>query len=312
MELFILAKSEVCKKIRAGVEKCIRCTSLDSGNSDILSYSQLFTDSDDKILAIEPSIVNWNLSNDVLFKIPRLKGICTSSAWARYIDFEYCKKNSITVAHTSGANSQSVAEYAMWMMFCLARQLPLQIQGNFSRKIESPFQTELFGKTLGVIGYGNIGSRVATLGNGIGMKVQYWNRSSKQSAFKAVSLDDLVSTSDVIVNSLEICPETQVLLNSTLLSKMKLSAYFISVLGGMGWGVEDDRYLLDMVLTHKLAGFAVENEHSGDWENTYDGNIFIPAACAHHTLEAEIRVNTQWIDGIVSVINNTQSPFKII
>lgn len=312
MELFILAKSEDCKKIRASVEKYIRCTSLDSGNSDIYSYTQLFINPDDKILAIEPTIVNWNLPNEGLSRIQNLKGICTSSAWARYIDFDFCQKNRITVIHTSGANSQSVAEYAMWMMFCLAKYLPIQIQENYIQNIESPFQTELFGKTLGVIGYGNIGSRIASLGSGLGMNVIYWNRSPKQSAFKTVSLDDLVSTSDVVINCLEICPETQGILNSALLSKMKTSAYFISVLGGMGWGVQDDKYLLEMVSNHKLSGFAVENEHSGKWKDSYDGNIFIPAACAHHTREAEDRVNAQWIDGIVSVINNTQSQFKVI
>jgi hypothetical protein len=56
----------------------------------------------------------------------------------------------------------------------------------------------------------------------------------------------------------------------------------------------------------------VENEHKGSWNESYPGNIFIPIARAHHTKEAEERVMDQWIEGIISVITNTKSPFKVI
>lgn len=308
MKIYLLADNKTYVTIKFKINQTFSIEILHFEENDISKIQQLFSDSEDKILAIEPTVINWSLPTDAISRIPNLRGICTSSAWARYIDFDFCKKNSISVTKTIGANSQSVAEYGIWMMLSLARRLPLQLQNNAI----SNYHTELFGKTLGIIGLGNIGSRIAEIGHGIGMRVQYWNRSQKESQYIPVDLEQLIQSSDVIINSVEICEDTQGLLGKSLLSKMKRTAFFISVLGGMGWGVQDDHLLIDMVQSNAIAGFAVENEHKGSWNESYPGNIFIPIARAHHTKEAEERVIDQWVEGIISVITNTNSLFKVI
>jgi len=308
MKIYVLADKKTYDAIKVKINQTYIGEIFHFEEKDISKIPQLFTDSEEKILAIEPTVINWSLPTDAISRISNLLGICTSSAWARYIDFDYCRNNSISITKTIGANSQSVAEYGIWMMYCLARRLPMQLQKND----ESNYHTELFGKTVGIIGLGNIGSRIAEIANGIGMRVQYWNRSQKESPYPSVNLEHLIQSSDVIINSVEICADTQGLLGKSLLSKMKPSAFFISVLGGMGWGVQDDQVLIDMVQSNAIAGFAVENEHKGSWNESYPGNIFIPIARAHHTKEAEERVMDQWIEGIISVITNTKSPFKVI
>lgn len=308
MKIYLIADTKTYEAIKCKLDPIYWQDIFHFKEKDIYKITQLFTDSEEKILAIEPTVINWSLSNEAISKISNLRGICTSSAWARYIDFDYCKKHSISITKTIGANSQSVAEYGIWMMYCLARRLPMQLQ-NVN---QSNYHTELYGKTLGIIGLGNIGIKIATIGNGIGMRVQYWNRSQKESPYTSVDLEQLIKSSDVIINSVEICDDTQGLLGKPLLSKMKHSAFFISVLGGMGWGVQDDKLLIDMVQSNAIAGFAVENEHKGLWKESYPGNIFIPIARAHHTKEAEERVIDQWVEGIISVSTNTQSTFKVI
>jgi len=311
MDIFVIAKDELVDKLRSEFTKIGNIIPLETGNNDINSYAELFADDKEKILALNPSIINWNLPNKVLDKINNLQAICSSSAWIRYIDLDYCKTHKIAVTHTSGANSQSVAEYAIWMMFSLARQLPYQINNNWVKNGSFPQQTELENKTFGVIGLGNIGSRVAKLGSGLGMNVIYWNRSPKPTSYEKVNLDELLSRSDVVINCLEICPETQGILNKEKLNLMKPSAFFVSVLGGMGWGVQDDKYLIEMVSDNKIAGFAVENEHSGDWPTTFNGNVFVPIASDHNTNESDARVLEQWIEAIKSV-GSTNQKFRVI
>ncbi len=308
MKIYLIADTRTYDTVKLKLNPSFNGIILRCEESDIYQNTHLFTDSEEKILAIEPTIINWLLPSDAIPKIPNLRGICTSSAWARYIDFDQCMKHSISITKTVGANSQSVAEYGIWMMFCLARRLPMQLASTQ----ETNFHTELYGKTLGIIGLGNIGTKIAEIGHGIGMRVQYWNRSQKISPYTSMELEQLIQTSDVIINSLEICEDTQGLLGKSLLSKMKQTAFFVSVLGGMGWGVQDDQLLLDMVHSNLIAGFAVENEHKGSWSKSYSGNIFIPNARAHHTEEAEDRVIDQWVEGIISVITNKKSIYKII
>jgi len=60
--------------------------------------------------------------------------------------------------------------------------------------------------------------------------------------------------------------------------------------------------LIEMVKEKKLAGFAVENGHKGEWPDNFDGNIFVPAERAHYTKEADERVLNQWVEGIIGVI----------
>lgn len=98
-----------------------------------LSDFPIIPETEDVILGVAPGSIDWKLPNDFLDKIKNLKGISTLSAWAHYIDLDYCKKRNIIVTNTPAANSQSVAEYAIWMMFSLARKLPLQINDGFKK-----------------------------------------------------------------------------------------------------------------------------------------------------------------------------------
>lgn len=301
MNIYAITAPENIPSLNKHLSNLGNVIGLTSGNPDIVSYTELFSDEGEKILAINPARLDWKLPNQVLDKIKNLKAICTSSAWTRFLDFDYCEKHKIAVTHTTGANSQSVAEYTIWMMLSLARQLPHQIKNHWKRDDNtSPTHIELAGKKLGVIGLGNVGSRVAALGCGIGMEVLYWNRSSKNVDYMKSSIDEILKQSDVVINCIEICPETQGMLNKDRLSQLKQTAFFISALGGMGWGVEDNQFLLDMVATNKLYGFAVENEHKGKWPTEFEGNVFCPTACAHFTKDSDQRVMNQWIKGILT------------
>ena len=89
---------------------------LDTGKSKVSEYEVLFSDPESKVLGIAPAIIEYQLPVSQLKRIQNLKGIATKSSWTGYIDEDYCRDNHIQVVNASGYNSQSVAEYAIWML----------------------------------------------------------------------------------------------------------------------------------------------------------------------------------------------------
>ncbi|MFZ2152494.1 MAG: NAD(P)-dependent oxidoreductase [Microgenomates group bacterium] len=265
------------------------------------NLSEIFSDPDDKILGIAPGVIDWKFPLEDLKKIQNLKGICTKSSWGFYIDIEYCRQNNIHVCNVPGANSRSVAEYAFWMMLSLARKLPQQIRDSFQIHESDNLHVEISDKKIGIIGLGKVGGHLAKMAQGFGMEVWYSGRSPKKNSYKYSPVEDLLKNCDFIFDCLENCPETQNYLNKDRLSLMKSSAYFISVMGGAGWGVEDDEFLVQMVQNNKLAGFSIENEHKGNFPKKFDGNIFIPPAYAWKTVEAQDRTNKIFTETIVGL-----------
>ena len=263
-------------------------------------------DPEEKVIGVAPGEVDWKLPKEELEKIKKIKGICTLSAWAQWIDLDYCKTNDIVVTNTPGANSQSVAEYAIWMMFSLAKKLPQQICENFeTHGDENHYQTEILGKTMGVVGLGNIGSRIAKMGKGLGMDVLYWSPKSRNDDYQYEELTKLLKESDYVFNCVETYQETKNLFDKEKLSLMKKSACFISVLGGMGYGQEDDNYIIEAVNNGKLGGFAVESEHEKSFvvpEIKNGSNIFIPGSYGYYTNEAETLSLQKWVEAITGII----------
>jgi D-3-phosphoglycerate dehydrogenase len=287
---------------------------LTSGEKTINKYKQIFRDEEEKVIGIAPGITDWKFPVSVIRKIKNLKGICTKSSWAYYIDIDYCKKNNITVCNTPGANSQSVAEYAIWMMFSLVRKLPLQTQEEFEPKYnEIHQQIEVVGKTMGIVGLGNVGRRISKLGKGLGMKVIYWSPKSRDQNYSYKNLNYVLKNSDFIFNCIEVMDKTKGFFNKKKLSLIKKEAYFISVMGGMGWGAEDNDYLIKMINQGKLAGFAIEGEHEHSYKfpKIKKGvNVFIPGAYAWFTKEAAERSNQKWTESIIGIIKN--KPINIV
>ena len=309
MHIYLIEKKDKLGNIKKLLKPYGKVIVLHKTGKDINKYTELFRDREEKILAVSPVLIDYKLPNKYIDKIQNLKGIVTKSAWAHYIDIKYCEKKNIKVANSPGANSQSVAEYAIWQMLSLSKKLPIQINYNFKVSLDDKhIGVEIKGKKVGIIGLGRVGSRIAEMAKGLGMEVIYWNRSKKKTVYKAVSLNKLLQEADFVFKCVEICQETNNILNKENLKYLKKEAYVISVFGGLGWGGKDDFILLDMVEKGRIAGFSVENDHKKGTKikSRYKGNVFIPAALAWHTKETHQRYNQIWADGIIGIIKGKQ------
>lgn len=135
----------------------------------------------------------------IIESLPNLKGVCLSTTSFGWVDLELCKKRKIPVSNIPGYSKESVAEQAIAFLLGASKRIFISDRRTQKDKYELVQGSELRGKTLGIIGLGNIGSAVAELGNGIGMKVIAFNRTKKQiKGVTMVSLNELLKQSDAI------------------------------------------------------------------------------------------------------------------
>ena len=157
---------------------------------------------------------------------------------------------------------------------------------------------------MSVVGLGNVGGRIAKMGKGLGMKVVYWSPKSRDKRFQYKNLTTLLKESDFVFNCIEAYEKTKNFFSKEKLSLLKKDACFISVMGGMGWGPENNDFLIKMINEDKIAGLAIEGEHEPKYKVPpfkKGKNVFIPGAYAFYTKEAEERSNEMWLESIIGI-----------
>lgn len=281
MELIAVTSQELLTKSQwASLEKKYKITFTQLGGVKTLLKS-----SNEKVLLIDPDFIDWKFPNEVLKNACNLKGVFLTTTTASYVDEEYLQKNNIPLLTIPKYSTDSVAEYLVFLMMCVAKKLPLQIKNGNKQDFDDDFlQMELFGKTAGIVGLGNIGNRVAKIVSGMGMKVVYYNRTQKSSNFKSVSLKQLFKDSDVVFITLANNKQTQKLITDQMLLSMKKSAILIS---GTGIELHNDAVVRKMLKEKKLFGFGAEipNLELGE----YEGNVMTTSEYAWFTYEATER-----------------------
>ena len=224
-----------------------------------------------------------------------MKAVFLGTTDKSYIDLEYCESKSIKVFNIPRYAADSVAEYLVMYMFCLSKKIPLQIKNNNSQDFTPEYeQIQLKDKKVGIVGFGNIGSRIANICNGIRMNVCYWNRNKKDNEYEYLSLDELFSTCDVIYLCLSISDETKNIIKDELLYKLKKNCIFISCTGK---SLFNSNIIEEKVRNNELYGYALEEPNTSI--NKYEGNVMVTSEYAWFTKEAnEARMNL-WTEIIV-------------
>jgi D-3-phosphoglycerate dehydrogenase len=175
------------------------------------------------------------------------------------IDVKYARSQGVEVRNTPKASSNSVAELALGYMLALARHIPQatasMVAGQWQKKQLKG--TEIAGKTLGLIGFGNIGSLLAQKAASLGMDVVFYDviTPADPGPAKQVSLDELLDRSDYISLHVPYLPATANIINTETIAQMKDGVYLINCARG---GVVDEDALFDALESGKVAGAALD------------------------------------------------------
>jgi D-3-phosphoglycerate dehydrogenase len=196
---------------------------------------------------------------DVIDAATNLKIIVRGGVGLDNIDVKYATAQGISVRNTPRASSNSVAELALGYMLALARHIPQatasMVAGQWQKKQLKG--TEIAGKTLGLIGFGNIGSSLAQKAAALGMDVVFYDviTPPDPGPAKQVSLDELLAQADYISLHVPYLPATANMINAEAFAKMKDGVYLINCARG---GVVDEDALFDALQSGKVAGAALD------------------------------------------------------
>ncbi len=175
------------------------------------------------------------IGKEMIDASPNLKYIGMPATGYSSVDVAYAREKGITVCNLGGYSTEAVSEFCIAVLFERARELERAKQQarNEDYSFDKFMGTELLGKTLGVIGAGQIGSRIAEIGLGIGMKVIYSSRSSKpgldsKGAVKK-EMDEVLSLSDFVGLGLALNKETEGIISKEKIGLLKKGCIFISL-----------------------------------------------------------------------------------
>jgi D-3-phosphoglycerate dehydrogenase len=216
-----------------------------------------------------------HISAAVLAAAKKLQAIGCFCIGVNQVDLKAATKNGVVVFNAPYSNTRSVAELVIGAAIMLIRRIPdknkAAHQGLWLKESSGCF--ELRGKTLGIIGYGNIGSQVSVLAEALGMKVIFYDVETKLplgNAADAQSLKNLLSKSDIVTLHVPETNQTRNLINKNNLKNFKKGAILINYARGEVVELEALRkYILDgHIGGAALDVFPVEPEKNGDYFRT--------------------------------------------
>lgn len=236
--------------------------------------SEQYLPEEAKAAEIVSIFVDTKITKHVLDQLPNLKMIATRSTGFDHIDMEECKQRGIVVCNVPTYGEHTVAEHTFALILALSRKIFQSYERTERRRFnrEGLMGFDLFGKTLGVVGTGNIGRNVVKIGLGIGMKVRAFDVQANP-AFQAEAaklgdflyvktLEELLGCSDVITLHVPFIPATRHMINKQNVQAIKRGALLVNTARG---GIVDTEALLWALGEKVLAGAGLDVlEEEGD------------------------------------------------
>ena len=197
-----------------------------------------------RLQGAQAAIINKRVINEaVLDACPELKWVGVIATGTDNIDLEACRRHGVLVANAPGYSTYSVAQFAFSLLLaacqCTAR-LDQGLRAGYWKEQPAPYgtlpQVELYGKTFGVYGYGNIGRQAARIARGFGMEVLACTRTVRPEyagdGVTFVDLDTLLARSDVISLHCPLTEQTRGLISAARLAQVKPGCILINTARG--------------------------------------------------------------------------------
>jgi len=233
------------------------------------------------------------------------------------VDLEAARKHGITVTNTPGANADAVADLTLGLMLAVARGIPLldktTKQGDWLRRTG----IELGGKTLGLVGFGMIGKKVAKRAAGFGMTVIAYDpfidkEYAGSNNVLPVVFDRVITDSDFLSLHLPYSEKTKNIISRDAIDQMKRGAVIINTSRG---GLIDEEALLDALKNEKLSGAGLDAYAKEPPDTGYPlfdlPNVVTTPHTAAHTKEATLNMAAMAVDNLISVLTSGDSPYIV-
>ncbi|USN95391.1 MAG: hypothetical protein H6793_03635 [Candidatus Nomurabacteria bacterium] len=272
--------------------------------SDLTPIQQnkaLYEGDEDRILCVNPDYVKWNLTVDDYKNIPNLKAILGAATSFSWINTSFADQNNIPIVNIRNFSTQAVAEWAITMMFNVARKIPLLIKNGFPLDFDKDFMKykgqELNGRTAAIIGLGHNGLAIAERLTGLGMNVVYWSKHSRDSRYEYLELDELFKRADVIFPTFAHNQESDNLITDELLDLMKKNAIVVDIIK-----LTNRNKILHLVENDTIFGYAFEAEPRTFTK--YVGNVWAAPEYAWVTEGSFNNVMTKWVENMINASKN--------
>ena len=270
---------------------------------------------EERLKGTEVAVLNKvKLTKEVLEKAPDLKLICVAATGFDNIDVSYCRKNGIAVANVPGYSTHSVAAVTVSTVLSLLTHLPeycrFVADGSYTLSGApnrlSPVFHDLYGKTWGIIGYGNIGKKVADVARAFGCKVIYCKNTPSDDE-NCVDIDTLCKNSDIITLHCPLNEKTKHLINKEKFALMKKNVIIVNSARGMVW---DEEEAANAVLENRIGGLGCDVYSAEPFTKNHPfdkikdkANVCLTPHIAWASFEARTKVVREMAENIKAFLN---------
>ena len=282
---------------------CVDISKSNSRDKDLANHIK-----DSEIVVIRSAT---KLTKEVLDEAEQLKIIARCGVGIDNVDLDFAKSKNIFVTNAPSANLISVVELTVALIISASRKLSLADshlkKGEWNRSEFLGY--ELYGKTLGIVGFGKAGRLVADRMKSFGMSIVFydpyvtdWNGSEE-----SVELDDLLSTADVVSIHVIKTKDTENLISKDMLNLLKPSSIIVNTSRG---GVLDEDYLFELLESEKIfgAGLDVYSNEPPENVNRYNGlNLVTTPHIGASTNEAQLKAGLETIENIKKILAGDES-----
>ena len=250
---------------------------------------------------------------------PKLKVIGRAGVGVDNIDTKAAKEKGITVVNAASSTTTAVAELTIGLIFALARQIPRADTGlkNGEWLKKDLMGVELYGKNLGIIGFGRIGSTVGQMAAAFGMRIIACGDFIIPETIRIIGgelmmLEDIIEEADFIAVHTPLTEKTRGMINKETIARMKDGVYLISTARG---GIIDETALLEALNSGKVAGAALdvfENEPPTNMELIKHPHLIATPHIAGQTSEAQKRASVDIALEVLAALKGEKLRWKVV
>lgn len=255
------------------------------------------------------------MTDEVIKSLPKLKLICVTATGYDNISLSACKERGVALCNVKGYSTHSVAQVTMSLVLSLMTHLDEycdsvkngEYQNSGIENRLTPVFHELYGKTFGIVGLGNIGRQVARIAEAFGCNVLCFKRTPDQN-YCCVDLETLLKNSDIVTLHLPLNDQTEKIIGKKELSLMKPNAILVNVSRG---AVTDEKAVAEALKNHTIGGFATDVYSVEPMENISPlneikdfENVLLTPHMAWGAYESRIRCINEIAENIAAYIKN--------